>query len=74
MGQSLCEIIQMYPLLNYVGFKFSLSIKLACDNQITNHITPSLVFYELTEHIDINFHFLHDKIQGKFISTGYVIN
>ena len=55
-----------------VGIKTPVPAKLLCDNQATFHIVSNLVFHERTKHIEINCHFVREKIQLCLISTGYV--
>ena len=72
MAQSVCEIIWISQLLMEVGIKTSILAKLWCDNQAALHIASNPVFHEWTKHIEIDCHFVRDKIQLGLISIGYV--
>ena len=60
MAQSVCEIMWISQLLMKVGIKTSIPAKLWCDNKAAKHI-------------EIDFHFVHGKIQLGLISTRYVM-
>ena len=62
MTQSECEIMWICQLLMEVGIKTSVPTKLWCDNQAVMHIASNLVFHERTKHIEINCHFVCEKI------------
>src|SRR5262249_40378210 len=72
MAQSVCELMWIHQLLSEVGLKVSIPTKLWCDNQVAIHIASNLVFRERTKHIEIDCHFIREKIQQNLISTGYV--
>ena len=72
MTQSVCEIMWLHQLLMEVGIKTSVLSKLWCDNQAALHIASNSVFHERTKHIEIDCHFIREKIQLDLIFTGYM--
>jgi len=45
-----------------------------CDDQTTVYIANNLVFYERTNHIEVDCHFIRDTVMAKRIVTSYVIS
>ena len=72
MAQPVCEIMWIRQLLMEVGIETSIPAKHLCDNQVVMHITSNLEFHERTKHIEINCHFVCEKIQLGLIFIGYV--
>ena len=72
MAQSACEIIWLHQLLMEVGIKTVVPAKLWCDNQAALHIASNPVFHERIKHIEIDCHFVREKIHLGLISIGYV--
>ncbi|CAH9073771.1 unnamed protein product [Cuscuta epithymum] len=72
MAQSACEIMWIGHLLSEIGLKTPMPAKLWCDNQAAIHIANNPVFHERTKHIEVDCHFIREKIQKGLISTGYV--
>ena len=72
MTQLVCEIMWLHQLLMEVDIETLVLAKLWCDNQTILHIAYNPVFHERTKHIEIDCHFVREKIQLSLISTGYV--
>ena len=72
MAQSTCEIMWIHHFLTEVGLKHSMPAKLWCDNQAALHISSNPVYHERTKHIEVDCHFIREKIQNHLICTGYV--
>ena len=62
MTQSVSEVIWIRQLLNEIGHKILMPAKLWCDNQAAIHIASNTVFYEQIKHIEIDCHFIREKI------------
>ena len=62
----------LHQLLAEVGVKTSVPTKLWCDNQVALHIASNPVFHERTKQIEINCHFVREKIQLSLNFIGYV--
>ena len=72
MAQSVCKIIWIRQLLMEVSIKTSVPTKLWCDNQAVMHIASNPVFHERTKHVEIDCHFVRERIQLGLISTRHV--
>ena len=72
MTQFVCEIMWLHQLLMEVGIETPILAKLWYDNQTAHIIASNPMFYERTKYIEIDCHFVHEKIQLDLISIGYV--
>ena len=70
--QSTCEILWINPLLKEVDMDVASLAKLWCDNQAALHIASNPVHHKRIKHIEVDCHFIYEKIQENLISTNYV--
>ena len=72
MALATCELIWLKQLLSELSFCKIESMSLICDNQAALYIAYNPVFHERTKHIEIDCHFICDKIISKEIMTSFV--
>ncbi|RVW35066.1 Retrovirus-related Pol polyprotein from transposon RE1 [Vitis vinifera] len=72
MTLATCELIWLKHLLQELRFGKDEQMKLICDNQAALHIASNLVFYERTKHIEVDCHFIREKIASGCVTTSFV--
>ena len=72
MASTASELTWIKQLLADMEIKIQEPIKMFCDNQAARHIASNPVFHERTKHIEVDCHFIREKIQSKEIETPYV--
>ena len=72
MTLATCELIWLKHLLRELRFGNDEQMKLICDNQAALHISSNPVFHERTKHIEVDCHFIREKIASGCITTSFV--
>ncbi|XP_016648921.1 PREDICTED: uncharacterized mitochondrial protein AtMg00810-like [Prunus mume] len=72
IAQGFCEILWLRWLLAEIGFKPNAVIKLHCDNQSAFEIANNPVQHDRTKHVEVDRHFIKEKLKHKLISIPFV--
>ncbi|KAM1261665.1 hypothetical protein ACFX13_027613 [Malus domestica] len=72
MTGTCCELSWLRYLLRDLGLLHPKPVLLHCDNKAALHIAANPVFHERTRHIEIDCHFIRDKIQDGSVVTRYI--
>ncbi|RVW43313.1 Retrovirus-related Pol polyprotein from transposon RE1 [Vitis vinifera] len=72
MTGACCELTWLWYLLKDLGVLHQEPALLYCDNKATLHIAANPVFHEHTRHIEMDCHYIRDKIQDGSIITKHV--
>ncbi|RDX73889.1 Copia protein, partial [Mucuna pruriens] len=72
VASATCELIWVKQLIQELKFTDVQPMKLYCDNEAALHIASNSVFHERTKHIEIDCHFIREKLLAKEINTEFV--
>ena len=72
MALATCELLWPKHLLQELRFWKDEHMKLICDNQVVLHVSSNLVFHERTKHIEVDYHFIIEKIASGYMTTSFV--
>jgi hypothetical protein len=65
MASTVSELIWIKQVLADLNIKVEEPMKMFCDNQSARHIATNPVFHERTKHIEVDCHFVREKVQSK---------
>jgi hypothetical protein len=72
MTSTASELIWIKQVLHDLKIIHEGPMKIFYDNQATTHIASNLDFHERTKHIEIDCHFIREKVQSKEIEIPFV--
>ena len=72
MAHTTCELVWLKHLLQELHFCEVGQMELVYDNQSALHLSSNPVFHERTKHIEVDCHFIREKIITGIIRTSFV--
>ena len=72
MTHGICELLWLRIILNKLGLKKAEPIRLYCEKKLTINITHNPVQHDQTKHIEIDRHFIKEKLDNGLITIPYV--
>uniref|UniRef100_A0A2N9GJ92 Reverse transcriptase Ty1/copia-type domain-containing protein n=1 Tax=Fagus sylvatica TaxID=28930 RepID=A0A2N9GJ92_FAGSY len=72
MASAAAELTWLTYLLHDLGISLSTPPVLFCDNTSALHMTVNPVFHARTKHIELDFHFVREKVAAGALTTRYV--
>jgi hypothetical protein len=72
MSTTTAELTWLLFLLRDIGIHLPTPPVLFCDNTSALHLTVNLVFHTGTKHIELDVHFVHEKVVAGQLVTRFV--
>jgi hypothetical protein len=72
MVKGVCELIWIRKLMSELGFNPEHEIIFFCDNKAAIDISHNPIQHDRTKYIEIDRHFIKDKIDSKIIPFSFV--
>ncbi|KAF3652341.1 putative pentatricopeptide repeat-containing protein-like isoform X1 [Capsicum annuum] len=72
LASTVAEIVWIAGLFKELDMSLSLPVSLFCDSKAAIQIVANPVFYERTKHIDIDCHFIREKVQDGLVLIQYL--
>jgi hypothetical protein len=72
MAQGVCELLWLQIILEDLKIKWDGPMRLYCDNKSIISIVHDLGQHDQTKHIEVDRHFIKEKLESSLICTPYV--
>ncbi|KAL5841901.1 hypothetical protein ACOSQ3_012504 [Xanthoceras sorbifolium] len=72
MSQVVTDVIWLKSLLAELGFPISSPAVVWCDNMGANALALNPVYHSRTKHVEIDVHFIREKVASKEIEPRYI--
>lgn len=71
MANCAAEVTWLSGLLKELDVQVELPVKMHCDSKAAIQIAANPIFHERTKHIDIDCHFVRERISQRMIKTEF---
>ena len=72
MATCAAEITWLIGLYKELGVNITVPVKMVCDSKAAIQIAANPIFHERTKHIDIDCHFVKERICQGVLKTEYI--
>ena len=72
MAQGVCERLWIKNILKDLRIDYAKPMNLKCDNKAAIEITQNLVQHDRTKHVEVDRHFIKEKLDEKIIQFLFV--
>ena len=72
ISKGVCELLWLRSLITEIGYTPSDEISLYCDNRAAIQSAQNLVQHDRTKHVEIDRHFIKEKLEAKIIKLPFV--
>lgn len=72
MATVVSELVWLVGLFKELGTEVEVPIDLYCDSKVALQIAANPVYHEMNKHIEIDRHFIREKIQQEMVRTLHI--
>ena len=72
MGQGICKLLWLKIILENLKIKWKTTMRLYCDNKSTINIAQNPIQHGKTKHVEVDRHFIKEKLDSGLMYTPYV--
>ena len=72
IAQGLCELLWLKIILDDFRIKWDYPMKLYCDNKSAINIAHNPIQHDRTKHIEVERHFIKEKLEEGVVCMSYV--
>jgi hypothetical protein len=74
MADATTEVMWIQAVLNELCIPYPCGARLWCDNMGAKYLAWNLIFYERMKHVEIDYHFVCDRVVQKLLDVRFIGN